>query len=103
MIKKMFLAIALLAAPSVFDSVLSQFDSSLNLNSIQAQARNDGTYSRTNKSVSIYTQSGHPKGSYAIYLHRGRRYINFKNRWIFIQGKQRFACDGNWYVINIDL
>lgn len=88
MIKKMFSAIALSTTPSVFDSFSSQFDSSLNLSSIQAQVRNDGTYSRTNKSVLIYTQSGHPKGSYTIYLHQGKRYINFKNKFIKLE---RFA------------
>ena len=99
MIRKMCLVFAMLMASSMADFVSSQFDSSINLSSICAQARNNGTYSRTNKSVLIYTQSGHPKGSYTIYLHSGKKYINFKNRWICIQGKQRFACDGNWYVV----
>lgn len=99
MIRKIYLAFALLMTSSMADFVSIQLDSPLNLSTTQAQARNDGTYSRTNKSVLIYTQSGHPKGSYAIYLHSGLKYINFKNRWICIQGKQRFACDGNWYVI----
>lgn len=99
MIRKTFLAFALLMASSVLDTISSQLDSSLNLCSIHAQARNDGSYTRTNQSVMIYTESGHSKGSYSIYLHRGQKYINFKNRWICIQGKQRFACDGNWYII----
>lgn len=99
MIRKIFFAFALLMASSVIDSISSQFDSSLNLCSIHAQARNNGSYTRTNKNVMIYTESGHSKGSYTIYLHRGQKYINFKNRWICIQGKQRFACDGNWYII----
>lgn len=99
MIKKLCLAFGLFMASTMVDMVSSQFDLSVNMSSVCAQARNDGTYSRTNKSVSIYTQSGHPKGSYTIYLHKGQRYINFKNLWICIQGKQRFACDGNWYVI----
>lgn len=102
MIRKMYLVFALFMAPSIVDFASSQLDASLNLNSAYAQARNDGRYSRTNKSVLIYTQSGHPKGSYTIYLYKGQRYINFKNRWICIQGKQRFACDGNWYVIRIN-
>lgn len=99
MFRKLCLSFVLLMAVSMVDSVSSQFETPLNLSSVCAQARNDGTYSRTNKSVSIYTQSGHPKGSFAIYLHNGKRYINFKNQWICIQGKQRFACDGNWYII----
>lgn len=99
MIKKLCLAFGLFMVSSVVDTVSSQFGLSMNVSSICAQVRNDGTYSRTNKSVSIYTQSGHPKGSFAVYLHKGKRYINFKNQWICIQGKLRFACDGNWYVI----
>ena len=99
MIRKIFFALALLMASSVIDSISSQFDSSLNLSSIHAQARNDGSYTRTNRTIMIYTESGHSKGNYDIYLHRGQKYINFKNRWICIQGKNRFACDGNWYII----
>ena len=63
------------------------------------QARNDGSYTRTNNSVTIYTESGHSKGSYAVYLHNGKRFIKFDNTWICIQGKRRFAHNGNWYVI----
>ena len=62
-------------------------------------APNDGTYTRTNYAVTIYTESGHCKGTFAIYLHGGRRYIAFYNTWICIQGKSRFAYNGNWYVI----
>ena len=50
-------------------------------------------------SVTIYTESGHCKGSYSIYLHKGKKYIKFNNMWICIQGKNRFAYNGNWYVI----
>ena len=99
MIKKLYLTFGLFMASFVVDMVSSQFELSVNMSSVCAQARNDGTYSRTNRSVSIYTESGHQKGSYTIYLHKEKRYINFKNRWICIQGKQRFACDGNWYFI----
>lgn len=56
-------------------------------------------YMRTGYSVTIYSESGACKGSYAIYLHEGRKYINFYNHWICIQGKQRFAYSGNWYII----
>lgn len=62
-------------------------------------ASNDGTYTKTSYSVSIYTESGHPKGVYAVYLHHGKRYINFNNTWICIQGESRFGYCGNWYVI----
>lgn len=68
-------------------------------NVCMAAAPNDGTYTRTNYSVSVYTESGHPKGTYPVYLHHGRRYIDFYNTWICIQGKSRFGYCGNWYVI----
>lgn len=32
----------------------------------------DGNYTKTNYSVTIYTESGHCKGSYSIYLHKGK-------------------------------
>lgn len=62
-------------------------------------ASNDGTYMRTSYSVSIYTESGHCKGTYAIYLHNSKSYIYFSNTWICIQGKSRFGYNGNWYII----
>lgn len=62
-------------------------------------APNDGTYTRTQYSVTVYTESGHRKGTYAIYLHKGKKYIDFNNTWICIQGKSRFGYCGNWYVI----
>lgn len=64
-----------------------------------AVTQGDGPYIRTNKSVSIYTESGHCKGTFFIYLHQGKKYIRFYNTWVCIQGKQRFAYNGNWYVI----
>ena len=62
-------------------------------------ARNDGSYLATSQSVSIYTQEGHSKGSFTVYLHQGKKYIKFQNTWICIQGKSRFGYKGNWYVI----
>lgn len=59
----------------------------------------DGYYSRTNHYVSVYTESGHNKGRFAVYLHNGNRYIRFNNTWICIQGRSRFFYTGNWYVI----
>ena len=60
---------------------------------------NNGTYTRTSYSVSVSTENGYGKGSYSIYLHGGQKYIYFSNTWICIQGKSRFAHNGNWYVI----
>ncbi len=62
-------------------------------------APNNGTYTRTNSSVIIYTESGHCKGRFSIYLHHGNKYIDFYDNWICIQGKNRFGYKGNWYVI----
>lgn len=60
---------------------------------------NDGTYTRTQHSVTVYTEDGHCKGTFAVYLHQGKKYISFNNTWICIQGKSRFGYNGNWYVI----
>lgn len=62
-------------------------------------AVNNGTYTRTSYSVTVYTENGYNKGNYAIYLHGGQIYIFFSNTWICIQGKSRFGYNGNWYVI----
>lgn len=61
--------------------------------------QNDGTYSRTSSTVTIYTESGHCKGSYLIYLSHGVKYICFNSTWICIQGKSRFSFNGNCYII----
>lgn len=63
------------------------------------QARNDGSYSATSRTVKVETESGHSKGSFTVYLHKGKKYIKFQNSWICIQGKSRFFLNGNWYVI----
>lgn len=97
MIKKLVLVIALVAAFTTADIVATSCG--LTGNTCMAAAPNDGTYTRTNSSVSIYTQEGHPKGSFSVYLHHGRRYIDFNNMWICILGKSRFGYCGNWYVI----
>lgn len=97
MIKKFVLVIALVAAFTTADIVATSCG--LTGNTCMAAAPNDGTYTRTNSSVSIYTQEGHPKGSFSVYLHHGRRHIDFNNTWICIQGKSRFGYCGNWYVI----
>ena len=97
MIKKIFLAIIMLVAFTATDIVTTT--AGLTGNTCMAAAPNDGTYTRTGASVSIFTQEGHPKGSFSVYLHHGKRYIDFNNTWICIQGKSRFGYRGNWYVI----
>lgn len=63
------------------------------------QTRNDGTYAATSQTVFVYTEYGHSKGSFTVYLHHGAKYIWFQSTWICIQGKSRFSHSGNWYVI----
>lgn len=75
----------------------SDLSSQLIETSIQAQ--NNGTYTPTQYYVNVYTESGHSKGSFTIYLHHGQKYISFNRTWICIQGKNRFFYSGNWYVI----
>ena len=58
-----------------------------------------GNYTPTNKNVKVYTESGHCKSTYTIYLHGGKKYIKFDNSWVCIQGKERFYYSGNWYVL----
>ena len=40
-------------------------------------AANNGTYTRTSNSVTVYTEDGYKKGDYLIYLHSGKKYIFF--------------------------
>lgn len=56
-------------------------------------------YMKTSTTVLIYTESGHFVGKYSVYLSGGRKYIDFRNYWICIQGKSRFGYQGNWYII----
>lgn len=97
MIKKFFLAMAMVVSFTVADMAATEME--ITGNTCMAAAPNDGTYTRTSSLVSVYTESGHPKGSFWVYLHHGKRYIDFNNTWICIQGKSRFGYCGNWYVI----
>ena len=98
MIRKIFSTLVLFAVVSVTESHAYNLNP-LRLNEQLMPSPNDGTYTRTQYSVTIDTESGHCKGSFAIYLHHGKKYISFNNTWICIQGKSRFAYNGNWYVI----
>ena len=97
MIKKIFLAVAIVIYLTTADMIGTNFG--LTGNACMAAAPNYGTYSRTGSSVSVFHENGHPKGTFAVYLHHGKRYIDFNNKWICIQGKKRFGYCGNWYVI----
>ena len=39
--------------------------------------------------VEIYTESGHHKGTYSVWLSKGDKYIKFNDEWIRIEGKSR--------------
>lgn len=97
MFKKILMVVALLASLAVTD--INAGSNANSANALIAYAPNDGTYMRTSYSVTIYTESGHPKGVYAVYLHHGKHYIDFNNAWICIQGRSRFGYNGNWYII----
>ena len=97
MAKKFILAIVIIASVAIADNVA--FDLGLTANTCYAAAPNNGAYSRTGNSVNVYTQEGHSKGSFAVYLHNGQRYIDFNNTWICIQGRSSFVYCGNRYVI----
>ena len=105
--KKMFFAAAFVMAimfPAVYAEAstgdLRHAPSMSGTSSVMMSAlSDDGSYTKTGQTVSVYTETGHSKGSYAVYLHDGKRYIKFYNTWICIQGKSRFAYNGNWYVI----
>lgn len=84
---------------SAAESYAYNFNASFRSKVFLMPVPNNGTYTRTQYSVTVYTESGHCKGTYSIYLHHGKKYINFYNTWICIQGKSRFAYNGNWYVI----
>ena len=99
--KKFFVAIFIIFATSVsVININARNSASLcSTTEMEISAPNDGSYTRTQYSVSVYTDSGHFKGKYSIYLHKGKKYIDFCNTWICIQGKSRFGYSGNWYVI----
>lgn len=101
MLKKLSIIFALTALVGISDICASKISAipSLADNSIACESTYDGHYMRTNYSVTIYSEGGHCKGTFTIYLHNGDRYIRFQNCWICIQGKQRFHFSGNWYVI----
>ncbi len=99
MIKKFLCAFVFVAVASAANTFAYNSGASLICNEAAMPAPNDGTYTRTQNSVTVYTESGHSKGTFAIYLHKGKKYISFNNTWICIQGKSRFAYCGNWYVI----
>lgn len=99
--KKNILAIIMVIAASATIVTTDANAVALNNNTIEAAmpAPNDGRYMRTQYSVTIYSESGVCKGTYAIYLYQGRKYIDFNNTWVCIQGRNRFGYCGVWYII----
>ena len=98
--KKQFLVVFLFVfAVGTADVFPFNAEMPMNRESAMTSVPSDGTYTRTQYFVTVCTESGHSKGTYTIYLHRGKKYISFNNTWVCIQGKSRFAYRGNWYVI----
>ena len=99
MIKKFLYAFALFAVTSTTHVCANNLNMTLECHELVMLAPNEGTHTRTQNSVTIYTEEGHYKGTFSIYLHHGKKYISFNNTWICIQGKSRFGYNGNWYII----
>mgnify|MGYP003291510669 CR=1 FL=1 len=97
--KKMIVTLGLMLTASATDLIVCDNNLLIRNSAVLAQAPNDGSYTRTSSSVKVYTESGHKKGTFPIYLHKGKRYIDFDDKWIYIQGKRRFFYRGNWYII----
>ena len=60
------------------------------------------SFTKTSKSVAVYTEFGVFKGNYAIYSSGGQQYIFFPNKNsepIRVQGKNAFTYQGNRYVL----
>lgn len=99
MIKKIFFSFAFFAATHATNVHAYNSDVELLCPKWPIPVVNGESYTRTQKTVTIYTEDGHNKGTFAVYLHHGKKHINFNNTWICIQGKSRFGYNGNWYVI----
>lgn len=99
MVRRILYTFVFFTVVSVSDVFAYEYETSSICCETIMPAPNDGTYTRTQNSVTAYTESGHCKGTFVVYLHKGKKYINFNNTWICIQGKSRFAYNGNWYVI----
>ena len=97
--KKMIVTLGLMLTASATNLIVCDNNLPIRNSVVLAQAPNDGSYIRTSSSVKVYTESGHKKGTFPIFLHKGKRYIVFDDKWICIQGKRRFFYRGNWYVI----
>ncbi len=99
MIRRIFYLLVFAITVSSANAFACNSERSSQLIETSIQAPNNGTYMRTQYTVDVYTESGHKKGSFTVYLHQGKKYISFNRTWICIQGKNRFFYSGNWYVI----
>lgn len=97
MLKRLIFVLALLSAPVV--SLLICESNNFSMQASATAPTKGNHYSKTGQSVTVFSESGINKGNFAVYLHQGKKYISFQNTWICIQGKSRFAYNGNWYVI----
>lgn len=98
MVKKFIIAISFALAP-IMGNALWGNACFVSVGAYAAAPTNGDYYSKTGQRVDIYSESGTYKGSFDVYLHKGKKYISFQNTWICIQGKSRFGYNGNWYII----
>lgn len=97
MIKKLTFVLALFASVTAVEMTGMGYTGTVCV--AAPHAPNNGSYLKTYNTVEVYAESGHHKGTYSVYLHHGKRYIDFHNTWVCIQGKRRFGFQGNWYII----
>lgn len=62
-------------------------------------APNDGTYTNTGQTVSVRSDSGTVYNNISVFLHHGKKYIDFKNHWFEMSGSGFFSFLGNGYKI----
>ena len=93
--KRIIIAIMLLSFTSIiaaqqnktiFDNIFIAFDNTVK-------------YKKTDKVVTIVTETGQVIGAFKVYIHLYNKYIRFKNSWIWIQGRKKFAYNDDWYTI----
>jgi hypothetical protein len=97
MTKEIITVLFLATAPILSNASLSNYKFTYN-NMYTAPTKGD-QYTKTGATVKIYTEAGTCKGSFDVYLHKGKKFISFQNSWICIQGKSRFGYNGIWYII----
>lgn len=71
---------------TIFDNIFITYDNTVK-------------YKKTDKVVTIVAETGLVIGVFKVYIHLYNKYIRFNNTWIWIQGRKKFAYNGDWYII----